>query len=140
MLTSLPADPRSASTAARMSPTAAASSPIATGSPSMRSRSAYECRCGLVKSAVRSPPARRMPSIIAATLPLPFVPVTWTVPRPRCGSPSRRSSERMEARFMGGLAEAPGSRSMSTNDSRNAIASCSFMRAIVGRCAMLALP
>ncbi len=33
---------------------------------------------------------------------------------------------------MGGLAEAPGSRSMSTNDSRNLIAWRSFMRAIVG--------
>lgn len=33
---------------------------------------------------------------------------------------------------MGGLAEAPGSRSMSTNDSRKAIASRRFMRAIVG--------
>ena len=33
---------------------------------------------------------------------------------------------------MGGLAEAPGSRSMSTNDSRNLMACRAFMRAIVG--------
>ena len=71
-----------------------------------------------------------MPSIIAETLPLPFVPVTWTVPRPSWGSPSRRSSERIEARLIGGLADAPGSRSMSTNDSRNLIASRWFMESL----------
>ena len=127
MLTFPPADSCSASTAGRMAVSPSASSAIATGSPSMRMRSAYECRCGLVNSAVRSPPARRTPSIIAETLPLPFVPVTCTVPRPCWGSPSRFSSERIEARFMGGFFEAPGSRSMSTNDSRNRIASRTFM-------------
>ena len=45
-------------------------------------------------------------AIMAAVLPLPFDPVTCTVPRPRWGSLSRDRSERTEATFIEGELEA----------------------------------
>ena len=48
------------------------------GSPLTAIRSVTEVTCGLEKRPVRRPVARSRPSIMAAVLPLPLVPVTWT--------------------------------------------------------------
>ena len=62
------------------------------GTPSMVIRSRMETRCGEVNRPVRSPRSRSSESIIRAIDVLPFVPVTCTTWKARCGSPSRLAS------------------------------------------------
>ena len=66
--------------------------------------------CGEVKRPVRSPVARSSDSIIAAVLPLPFVPVRWITGYACCGSP--RSSTRAWMRPRLGAIRCSGQRAV----------------------------
>ena len=88
-----------------------------TGSCPSRMRSRKACRCGDVYSPGASPACSSTEVTIAAVLPLPLVPVTWTVGVTSCGSPSRRARARMRSSLYlrcGG----PAVRSRSTRLSR----------------------